>query len=69
MSVATGKPRLIVITLPTSHGTKLFRGYVSSYYELTTKTFQRLNDHAWRQRPEQRQPPQDVPWMTPLLVQ
>ena len=68
LSVATGKPRLIVIALPTSHGTKLFRGYVSSYYELTTNNFQRLNDHEWSQRLEQKEPPQDVPWMTPLLV-
>lgn len=66
LSVATGRPRLIVIELPTSHGPQLFRGYVSSYYELTTKNYERLDDDEWTRRLNQHA--EEVPWVTPLLV-
>jgi hypothetical protein len=62
LHVGTGGPRLLVVTAQTCQGVRAYFGLASSYYEVTTSNFQRLDDMGWGELLEQ-QPPADVPWV------
>lgn len=66
LHVATGNPRLLVMTAETCVGPRAYVGLVSSYYEKVTGNFQRLTDEQWAEQLKQPQP--DVPWMTDLVA-
>jgi Protein of unknown function (DUF3160) len=55
------------IAIDTCAGPRTFRGFVSSYFERVTETFQRLNDEDWLVELSQRPPP-DVAWLGLLVA-
>jgi len=65
LHVATGNPRLMVMTAETCVGPRAYVGLVSAYHEKVTTDFQRLTDPEWAE--ELKQSPPDVPWMTDLV--
>ena len=65
LHVATGLPRLLVMTAETCVGPRAYVGLVSSYYEKVTTNFQRLTDQEWVEQLNQPEP--DVPWMGDLI--
>jgi len=65
--VATGYPRLMVVTIDTCSGPRAYAGVASAYHEKLTTGYQRLNDEEWATEMSQT-PPADVPWMKDLVV-
>ena len=65
LHVATGNPRLMVMTAETCVGPRAYVGLVSAYHEKVTTDFKRLTDPEWAE--ELKQSPADVPWMTDLV--
>ncbi len=70
LHAATGYPRLMTVTLDLGQGPRTYRGFVSSYFEHTTRDFQRLTDEEWRQRlsREGQNGSTEVPWLKDLLA-
>jgi len=68
LHVATGFPRLMVVTFDTCSGPRAYAGVVSAYHELTTANFDRLTDERWSSQIAAT-PPAEVPWMTNLVSQ
>ncbi len=64
LHVGTGEPRLMVVVVDTCSGPHVYAGLASSYYEVTTANFQRLDDPTWTTM-VQTEP--DVPWMSDLV--
>jgi hypothetical protein len=67
LHVASGDPRMMVITVNTCTGPKAYVGPVFSYFEKITDNFTRLTDEDWLKELDSSQPT-DVPWMNSLLV-
>ncbi len=67
LHVGTGLPRLMAVTFETCQGPRLYLGLVSSYHEMITSDFERLNDQDHRNLVHAAPPP-DVPWMRDLVV-
>jgi len=60
LHVGTGKARLMVVTLDTCRGARAYAGAASSYHELITTGFNRVNDLEWRQRFQTENPPEPL---------
>lgn len=67
LHVATGRPRMMVVTVENCTGPHAYVGFVSSYFERTTSGYERLDDDAWR-RVIAREHPPEVPWLAPLVA-
>lgn len=67
LHVGTGQPRYMVVTVDGCSGAKAYVGLVSSYREVITRDYSRLDDSAWRGMIEGATPPGDVPWMQDLI--
>lgn len=67
LHVGTGLPRAMVVTANTCSGPRAYVGLASSYGELITENWQRLNDLEWAGK-IQNEPYPDVPWMSPILA-
>lgn len=67
LHVATGRPRLMVVTVDTCAGPRAYAGLASSYFERVTENWERLDDIAWSTELE-RSTPADVPWMQDLIA-
>lgn len=67
LHVATGLPRLMVMTADTCQGPRAYVGVVSSYFERVTEGFERLNDEQWSGEVTPGSPA-DVPWMQDLVA-
>jgi hypothetical protein len=67
LHVATGYPRLVVVTIDTCSGPRAYAGVVSAYHEKVTEGFRRLNDQEWAEEIATT-PADDVPWMKDLVV-
>jgi hypothetical protein len=67
LHVATGYPRLMVVTIDTCTGPRAYAGVASAYHEKVTTDYQRLNDQDWATEIGQT-PPADVPWLEDLIV-
>ncbi len=67
LHVGTAAPRLMVTTIETCSGPRAYAGIVSSYHEVVTENFERLDDLQWKIRAwdEQSEPT----WMQPLLAE
>ncbi len=65
LHVATDVPRAFTVTLDTCTGPRTYQGFVSSYREVTTGGFHRLDDAEWLR---QRAATPDVAWMKDLLA-
>ncbi|WP_257447834.1 DUF3160 domain-containing protein [Archangium lipolyticum] len=71
LHAATGHPRLMTVTLDLGQGPRTYRGFVSSYFEHTTRDFERLTDEEWRARmwrERQNGFPAEMPWLSDLLA-
>ncbi len=67
LHVATGMPRLMVVTAETCSGPRAYVGLASSYFEEITRDFQREDDQAWSAK-IQKATPEDVRWMKDLVA-
>lgn len=65
LHVATGLPRLMVVTVDTCQGPRAYAGLASTYAERVTDQYKRLTDEEWE--PEAVKGVPDVPWIAPLL--
>ncbi len=66
LHVATGSPRLMVVTFDTCSGPRAYVGLASAYHEKITMNFERLDDKTWAK--ELPGGPADVPWLDGVLV-
>ncbi len=69
LHVGTGMARLMVLTAKTCQGVRSYAGLVSSYHELITDKFERLDDPTWAAKFGTASRPADVPWMKDLIRQ
>lgn len=67
LHVATGWPRLLVVTVPTCQGVRAYVGLGSSYFEKVTKDFHRLDDQEWAEQIKTCNAA-DPPWLTDLIA-
>ncbi len=68
LHVATGFPRLMVVSVDACDRPRAYAGVVSSYYEVTTQNFERLNDASWLRRLHTG-PREDVEWLDGVLAE
>lgn len=68
LHVATGRPRLMIVTAETCTGPRAYVGLASSYFEQVTKDFERKTDESWAEDLDAHTPIADVPWMRDLIV-
>jgi hypothetical protein len=66
LHVATGLPRLMVVTVNTCSGPRLYVGLASSYFERITNDFERLTDQRWAQE-VMANAPEDPPWLRDVI--
>jgi len=67
LHVATGKPRMMVVTIETDTGPYAYLGPVFSYFEEVGEDWKRYTDEEWAARISNATPP-DVPWLSDLVV-
>jgi hypothetical protein len=65
LHVATGRPRMMSITIDTCEGPRNYRGFVASYFEKTTRDFKRMTDEEWGAEIA-KEPPAELPWFAEL---
>lgn len=66
LHVATGGPRLMVITVDTCMGPRAYVGLASTYYERILDDWKRMDDPEWSKELLEAPPP-DVRWMQDLI--
>ncbi len=66
LHVATGLPRLMVVTVNTCSGPRLYVGLASSYFERITEDFERLTDQPWAQE-VMANAPEDPAWLQDVI--
>jgi hypothetical protein len=67
LHVATGLPRLMVVTANTCSGPRAYVGLASSYFERITKNFERQTDAPWAAE-VMSSAPEDPAWLRDLIV-
>jgi hypothetical protein len=67
LHVATGLPRLMVVTVNTCSGPRLYVGLASSYFERITEDFERLTDQPWAQE-VMANAPEDPAWLPDVIA-
>ncbi len=67
LHVATGSPRLMVVSVDSCDGPRAYAGVVSAYFEQTTNDFVRKTDEQWATE-LQAATPSDVGWMQDLVA-
>jgi hypothetical protein len=67
LHVATGLPRLMVVTANTCSGPRAYVGLASSYFERITQNFERQTDAPWAAE-VMRSAPEDPAWLRDLIV-
>jgi hypothetical protein len=67
LHVATGNPRLMVLSVDSCQGPRAYAGVVSAYFEQITDNFKRMTDQEWSAQINAATP-DDVPWMQDLVV-
>lgn len=65
LHVATGLPRMMVITVDSCNGPRAYAGVISSYHEKRQDGLTRWTDDEWKQEAYGELPV--VPWLTPVL--
>ncbi len=66
LHVATGNPRLMIMTAETCVGPRAYVGLASAYHEKLTTGFKRMTDQEWKE--ELKTFPADVEWMKDIVV-
>jgi hypothetical protein len=67
LHVATGKPRLMVVTVDGCSGPRAYTGLASAYFETITSDFKRLDDKEWASTLQAPTAVPEVPWMSDLV--
>jgi len=67
LHVGTGLPRTLAVIAQGCNGPRAYLGLASSYYEVTTEQYKRLNDIEWAQQVGGSAAPPEPEWMKPLL--
>jgi hypothetical protein len=67
LRVATGNPRLMVLSVDSCQGPRAYAGVVSAYFEQITDNFKRMTDQEWSSQ-LRAATPADVLWMQDLVV-
>ncbi len=67
LHVATGLPRMMVVTVDSCQGPRAYAGVISSYYEKRQDGLRRWTDDEWKQEVYGDLPV--VPWLAPVLGQ
>ncbi|MDF1564375.1 MAG: DUF3160 domain-containing protein [Deltaproteobacteria bacterium] len=67
LHVATGQPRLMVVAVENCSGPRAYAGLASSYFEVITRDFERMDDLGWKDEINAGTPA-DVPWIQDLVV-
>jgi len=67
LHVATGRPRTLAVIAQGCNGPRAYLGLASSYYEVTTEQYKRLNDAEWAKQVVGNPSPSEPDWMKPLL--
>jgi hypothetical protein len=67
LHVATGLPRLMVVTVNTCSGPRLYVGLASSYFERISEDFERLTDQPWAQE-VMANAPEDPAWLPDVIA-
>jgi hypothetical protein len=67
LHVATGRARPMVVTVDGCTGVAAYVGVVSSYFEQTTRDFERMSDEDWAAQIYSEHS-DDVPWMADLVA-
>jgi hypothetical protein len=67
LHVGTGRPRTLTVIAQGCNGPRAYLGLVSSYYEVTTEQYKRLNDVEWAKQVVASPAPPEPQWMKPLL--
>jgi hypothetical protein len=67
LHVATGNPRLMVVSVDSCDGPRAYAGVVSAYFEQITGNFVRKTDQVWASELTA-STPADVPWMQDLVA-
>jgi len=67
LHVGTGLARLMVVTANTCQGPRAYAGLASSYFELVTDNYRRLDDPTWAKQVTGGSPA-DVAWMGDLIA-
>jgi hypothetical protein len=65
LHVATGNPRLMVLSVDSCIGHRAYAGVVSAYHEQITNDFKRKTDQEWLAEVPSAG---DVPWMNPIVA-
>jgi hypothetical protein len=65
LHVGTGAARPLVVVADTCSGPRAYVGLASSYYEVVTSNYERLDDPTWEKRV--RDEP-GVPWEAPIVT-
>jgi hypothetical protein len=68
MHVGTGWTRMMVVTVDTCMGPRVYAGPVSSFHQKVTEGFKRLNDEEWAALFKPGTAPEIVPWMKDLTA-
>lgn len=67
LHVATGHPRLMVMTVDSCQGPRAYAGIIFSYHEHLAAGLTRLDDQQWQQMLNATPVPADVPWLADVL--
>jgi hypothetical protein len=67
LHVATGQPRTMVVSIDRCGTPSAYVGFVSSYFEKTTSSFERMTDEQWSGEIKNATPA-DVPWMAGIVT-
>ena len=69
LHVGTGYARMMVVTAKTCAGPRAYVGLASSYFEVITKDWKRMDDPEWeKQLMPGATPPSEVRWMADLIA-
>jgi hypothetical protein len=67
LHVATGRPRMMVVTVDGCNGPRAYVGPVFSYYEKVADGLSRMTDSEWAAELDATDVA-DVPWMDPIVA-
>ena len=67
LHVGTGRPRTLTVIAQGCNGPRAYLGLASSYYEVTTEQYKRLNDAEWAKQVVASPGPPEPEWMKPLV--
>jgi len=69
LHVATGSPRLMVVTVNSCSGPRAYAGVAFAYHQMTLDNRQRMNDEEWKAKlTDVSYTPPNPSWLAPALA-